>query len=217
MDDEKSNNFFWPSYVDLMTALFAVVLVLFVLSFKLFSDKNRDLNMEKDKVLILLDKYQKIENIEKQMEALDSAGIFKYDRKFRRYIVKDLEGVEIFDSNKWVIREKYRQPAIKAGEKINNLIRSFDGEKDIRFMIVIEGNAANKWDGSYDTDSEHGYKLSYNRALALFYLWKEEEIDFPEGTEIIISGSGFSGIGRDPEEKNNKRFIIHIIPKVDKL
>ncbi len=31
--------FFWPGLADLMTALFAVMLVLFVLSFKLFKDK----------------------------------------------------------------------------------------------------------------------------------------------------------------------------------
>jgi len=215
--DNESNNFFWPSYVDLMTALFAVALVLFVLSFKLFSDRNRDLNAEKDKVLILLDKYQKIENIEKQMEAIDSTEIFSYDSEFKRYIVKELKGVEIFDSNEAIIRDKYREPAIEAGRKINSLLTSYNKEDNIRFMVVIEGNAANKWDGSWDKDSEHGYELSYERALALYYLWKEAKINFPEGTEIIISGSGFSGVGRDTIEENNKRFIIHIIPKMDKL
>ena len=39
---KESKDFFWPSYVDLMTALFLTMLVMFVLSFKLFKDKQRD-------------------------------------------------------------------------------------------------------------------------------------------------------------------------------
>ena len=36
---QQSSDFFWPSYVDLMTSLFVVMLVLFVYSFKLFKDR----------------------------------------------------------------------------------------------------------------------------------------------------------------------------------
>ena len=39
--DQDRKDFFWPSYVDLMTALFLVMLVLFVLSYKRFQDKQR--------------------------------------------------------------------------------------------------------------------------------------------------------------------------------
>ena len=60
------------------------------------------------------------------------------------------------------------------------------------------------------------YELSYRRALALYNQWKH--LNFRESnTEIIIAGSGFNGINRDKiVEDNNKRFIIQIIPKIDK-
>ena len=41
-DDQQRSDFFWPSYVDLMTSLFVVMLVLFVYSFKLFRDREQE-------------------------------------------------------------------------------------------------------------------------------------------------------------------------------
>jgi hypothetical protein len=38
---KESKDFFWPSYVDLMTALFLIMLVLFVLGFKRSNYKQR--------------------------------------------------------------------------------------------------------------------------------------------------------------------------------
>ena len=60
------------------------------------------------------------------------------------------------------------------------------------------------------------YELSYRRALALYNKWKG--LNFRESnTEIIIAGSGFNGVNRDNiVEDNNKRFIIQIIPKIEK-
>ena len=39
---KESKDFFWPSYVDLMTALFLTMLVMFVLSYKLFQRQAGD-------------------------------------------------------------------------------------------------------------------------------------------------------------------------------
>jgi len=42
------------------------------------------------------------------------------------------------------------------------------------------------------------YRLSYNRALALYRRWLSQGIDLRKfNTEVIIAGSGFSGINRD--------------------
>jgi hypothetical protein len=215
--DNKSNNFFWPSYVDLMTVLFAIALVLFVLSFKLFDDRSKELVDEKGKVLVIAEKYEKIKDIEKQIQAIENTGKFDYDNVYKRFILKDLTGKEIFKSHEDKIKEEYKNPSIEAGICVRKLLEKFSHEKNLRFMIVIEGNTANKWDGSLDKDDLYGYKLSYKRALALYNLWLSAKINFPKGTEIIISGSGFSGVGRDPIEENNKRFLIHIIPKIEKF
>lgn len=62
------------------------------------------------------------------------------------------------------------------------------------------------------------YRLSYNRALALYRRWLSQGIDLRKfNTEVIIAWSGFSGINRDKKvEENNKRFIIQIIPNVSR-
>lgn len=38
--NENNNGSFWPSYVDIMTTLFAIMLVLFAVSFSRFKIKN---------------------------------------------------------------------------------------------------------------------------------------------------------------------------------
>lgn len=84
----------------------------------------------------------------------------------------------------------------------------------------MKGNAAIPWEQlknrTFNADSKNMYKLSYERALALYLRWKAIGIDLRRyNTEIIIAGSGFNGINRDNiKEDNNKRFIIQIIPKI---
>ncbi len=88
--------------------------------------------------------------------------------------------------------------------------------------MVIEGNAAIKWEnlqsGNFNPDNIAMYRLSYNRALALYLYWKNKGIDFRQyNTEVIIAGSGYNGINRDDRiEDYNKRFVIQIIPKINK-
>ena len=75
---------------------------------------------------------------------------------------------------------------------------------------------ANSWDKKFSTDSEYGYKKSYERALAVYDLWSNNNIDLRKyNSEILISGSGFNGLCRDKVEENNKRFSIQIIPKIE--
>ena len=62
------------------------------------------------------------------------------------------------------------------------------------------------------------YDLSYRRALALYNRWRSKGLNFRQyNTEIIIAGSGFNGNNRDTIiEDYNKRFVIQIIPKIDR-
>lgn len=214
--EKNRKDFFWVSYVDLMTALFAVMLILFVLSYKLFRDRENDLKKERDKYEVLAKEYVRIQKIDMQIKALENTGAFSYDSIYKRFLVKDFIGQEIFQSKSDVIKPEYYQAAENAGKKIKDLIDNLYKQEKIRFLVLIEGNTANKFDGSIDKDNEYGYNLSYRRALALFKYWKSKGIVFdPSITEIIIAGSGFSGVGRDPIEENNKRFLIQIIPKIN--
>ena len=51
--DGKNNGSFWPSYVDIMTTLFAIMLVLFTVSFSRFKIKEKQLQA-------LVDEYENI-------------------------------------------------------------------------------------------------------------------------------------------------------------
>jgi hypothetical protein len=85
---------------------------------------------------------------------------------------------------------------------------------------VIEGTAAIPYKDliakTFNPDNKNMYLLSYRRALALYERWKHLNLR-DSNTEVIIAGSGFNGINRDTKnEDNNKRFVIQIIPKIDR-
>ena len=89
---------------------------------------------------------------------------------------------------------------------------------DYSYLLVIEGYSAN--DGTMSQDRTYNYKLSYDRALALYNRWRNEgQINLRKyNTEILICGSGLNGINRDSKvEANNKRFVIQILPKIRKF
>jgi len=48
--EKNSRNFFWASYADLMTALFIITLVLFVLSYKMFTNKAAAVLSQKEEI-----------------------------------------------------------------------------------------------------------------------------------------------------------------------
>jgi hypothetical protein len=77
--EDNRKNFFWTSYVDLMTALFAIVLVLFILSFKQFDD-------ERKKFRVKQNEFRKIEEVKNNLKVLMSdTAFFKYEKDYKRY------------------------------------------------------------------------------------------------------------------------------------
>src|SRR5690606_16298724 len=105
-----------------------------------------------------------------------------------------------------------KNKAIEAGKQLERFLGTLmDGEKDISYLLVIEGNMANSWDRQYSSDNAYGYRTSYQRALALYELWQQNGINFRKyNVEVMLCGSGFSGLCRDETEENNKRFSIQI-------
>ena len=99
--------------------------------------------------------------------------------------------------------------------------------KKFNYLLIIEGYSANKIiDKStkqmeWEADREYNYKLSFERALALYNHWRKvDSIDLRKypNVEVQICGSGLNGIHRDTKlEANNKRFIVQIIPRVAKI
>lgn len=205
----KKSDFFWVSFSDLMTTLFFVMLVLFVLTV-IF------LKIEQGKTEAKVEELEKIVQLEQQFRPLQDGGDFHYLIDCKKFIAKDLMGVEIFESEKTTILPNYLDKTINVGRKLEDFLNNLEKQNpDFSYLLVIEGNMANNHRKSINKNSEYGFKTSYERALAVYNLWVANGIDFRKSNvEVLISGSGFNGLCREDIEENNKRFSIQIIPKV---
>lgn len=199
MGKNKKETFFWTSYSDLMTSLFFVMLVLFVLVIVLLHNKI-------SKQALKLEEFEKIEEIKKSLNNIDSA-YFAYNPDYKKHILKIRVNFPTGESNISYINSNTQQQLKQAGRAIKNQVAEITGTNpEIQYLLIIEGQA------SKDNYAQN-YELSYGRALALSRFWQNSGIDFGKNCEVLISGSGTGGSMRDKNEKNNQRFLIHIIPK----
>ena len=207
---KKHKDFFWMSFSDLMTSLFFVVLVLYVLTYVMLKKEQNKLEVENKKLNQIL-------QLEQQFKPLQNDDDFIYLQDCKKYVSKELTDVEIFEPNKTTILEEFKKSTIKVGYKLENLLKDLNKTNaDFSYLIIIEGNMANTWDKKYNKNSDYGYKTSFERALAVYNLWSINDIDLRKyNSEILISGSGYNGLCRDKVEENNKRFSIQIIPKIE--
>lgn len=203
MIDTKEDAAFWPSYVDLMTGLFIITLVLFVFSY-------RALSAQRDRLKVSADNYRRLQEIDAAIKELADAEHFEYQSEFKRYVFKRQVQFARGDAN---IAPEYYGFLQETGEAMTRLVKRLreDPEKrGIRYLILIEGMSSKD-------NYKDNFGLSYRRALALYTFWQQNHISFdPEICEVVISGSGTEGIGRygGAEELKNQRFLIQIIPKV---
>jgi hypothetical protein len=206
---KKNTDLFWVSFSDLMTSLFFIMLVLFVLTVVY-------LKMEQSKIIAEKEELQKIVQLEKQFRPLQKDGDFYYLEACRKFVAKDLLGKEIFERNKTKILSEYVQPTLAVGKKLEQFLNNLEkNNPDFLYLLVIEGNMGNSYDMKFDEDDNFGYTKSYERALAVYNLWILNNVNFRKSNvEVLISGSGFNGLCREGNEENNKRFSIQIIPKV---
>jgi len=205
----KKANFFWASYADLMTSLFFIMLVLFVLTVVIL--KRRQAGLEDD-----IERLNKIIKLEQQFAPLQNDPDFYFLPDCKKYIYKELVGVEIFNPTEIQIKPEFVAQTLEAGKKIEAFLKGLNKlNPGFSYLLVIEGNMANRFDFSINKDSKWGYSQSYQRALSVYNLWTDSKIDFRKyNVEVLICGSGFNGLCRDDVEDNNKRFSIQIIPKV---
>ena len=202
----KKTGFFWVSYADLMTSLFFVMLVLYVITFVI-------LQAEVGKIKADAEKLNKIEKIEKALQNLDKK-YFEFDDVNKRYKLKTDVQFKPGSDKITDIPLKTRTEIFQAGkelyEKISEIISS---NSNVDYLLIIEGNTQRTERNYIDIPNE-GYKLSYRRALGLYNFWKSMDLDFRkigEQCEIIIAGSGYFGQSRDlKNERNNRRFTIQI-------
>jgi outer membrane protein OmpA-like peptidoglycan-associated protein len=205
----KSSGFFWPSFADLMTALFFIMLVLYVLTYLKLSNERRIIEKEKKVTEIQLNKIKEIQAAVKELPK----EYFQYDSIYKRFsLVQNVE----FEKGKDVIKPNDKEYLINVGNSIQKLINDLKtkySQQDIKYVVIIEGMASN------DNFSDN-FPLSYKRAWAVLKLWQEQNIVLdPTVCEIQVAGSGTEGIGRFPrkEEFKNQRILIQIVPKIGEI
>ena len=196
------------------------MMVLFVLSFRLFREREEQLEM-------FVTNYKKIKELELALHRLDESPYFEYQPQNQRY---ELMVPVQFKQWEYEIPQKYTKNLIEAGQQLQALIEEADrsslaNELDVKYLVIVEGMAARD---PRNTDInrdpafiQQAYLLSYQRALALAGLWRKNGITFDKDNfELVIAGSGIYGSGRYAgvgQEGKNRRFLIQIIPKTGQL
>ena len=207
---KNNNGSFWPSYVDIMTTLFAIMLVLFVVSYSRFKIKEKQLKS-------LVDEYENIITVYSTVGSIDSTAYFGYNEEYLKHLFTvdveyqqkeyRIDKLKLDEYDKYAADTK-RDSIIEAGKLIKNTILDLekskrileaiqtDSKNNIKFLVVIEGQASKI---SFNIDDWHNnYTLSYLRARFLNEFWKQNNIDLASipRCELIISGSGEGGVPR---------------------
>jgi len=198
----KGSSFFWPSFTDLMTSLFFIMLVLYVLTYLKLTNQQKATEQQ-------LNKIREIQSAVKELPK----EYFVYDSIFKRFsLVRNIE----FEPREDIIKEKDIQYLVDVGNSIRTLIQTLKNQyanQDIKYVVIIEGMASS--DNYLDN-----FPLSYKRAWAVQKLWQQRGI-MPDQSvcEIQVAGSGTGGIGRFPgtEERKNQRILIQIVPKIGEI
>ena len=214
---------FWPSYVDIVTTLFAIMVVLFAVSYSRFRVMEEDLRK-------IVAKYEEIKKIYQTVENIDTT-YFAYDSTYVKHIFKIQVTYQTGEFSLYKLKpdltnseeaDALRERIVAAGQEIKRTVQGLqnmrDKKQDIKYLVVIEGQASA--DGYYVNPNFNNDVLSYQRALELHRFWKEKEIDFSvmPKCELVISGSGQGGVPRDAtREENNQRFLIHIVPVIGNI
>lgn len=217
---KSKNDFFWPSFADLVTSLFFIMLVLYVFTYVQLKHKN----------IVLEEKVKIIETVEANLIPLkQDTALFKFEEQYNRFKlafeVKFNADRAVILSDKDLINPVYTRKKIQeAGLKLRSVIDGLKRRKEsdpkmrnLSYILVIAGYASKDYNPNR---LAHNYELSYKRALSLWSYWKYTMgIDFesPEYRNLIdlqISGNGWGGVGRLNNEDDNQRFLIQIFPKI---
>ena len=229
MAKKTKQSFFWVSYSDLMTSLFFIMLLLFVLASGGFYLQSRATKAQ----------LNKIEEIQQAVKQLPKDYFYEDWVNHRWTLKKEFSpAFNQRDDNIYLLNDTTK--LIEVGKSLMTVIDKLNDMKEtskykdmnISFLVVIEGMASR--DNYIDNDV-----LSYRRALSLYYLWKKNGINFEQSQcEVQISGSGVRGIRPhntdyydalskgDPkaaskfdfnEEKKNQCIIIQIVPKISNI
>mgnify|MGYP006363021951 CR=1 FL=1 len=210
----KNKESFWPSYVDIMTTLFAVMLILFAVSYARFKLKEGQLEM-------LVNEYKDIIDVYSTVDSIDNSGYYAYDTQYlkhtltvsiayqdKEYDISSKLKYDLTDKRKAdEKRDSIRQAGLLVQNIIYDLEKSNSDSKNIKFLVVIEGQSSKI--PFNDNDWQNNETLSFLRAEFLKKFWTDpvskggcglfkntSENDINSKCEIIVAGSGEGGVPR---------------------
>ena len=128
MARNKKESFFWTSYSDLMTSLFFVMLVLFVLVIVLLNKKMEAPQKQ-------LDDIKEVVNSTKE---LDKSAYFDYRAEYKKYVLN----VDCFFDERKTDLEDLQADTKKlkaAGEEIKAFLNN---NSENQYVMIIEGQAS---------------------------------------------------------------------------
>ena len=233
MDNQDHKSSFWPSYVDVMTTLFAIMLVLFAVSYTRFKIKQKELEAFKDKYEEIMSIYQAVDNID--------STYFEFNEDYLKHIFKiqvtyqkgqfslnkllqdDIKSAQFNPVGANQIRQQIKDAGNEIKNTITKLQQADSMKTEIKYLVVIEGQASA--DGYHTDDYYNNDVLSYQRALKLHEFWRDSaNINFTkmERCELVIAGSGEGGVPRadrvsEKDDSQNQRFLIHIVPVIGNI
>lgn len=206
---KKKESYFWTSYSDLMTNLFFVMLMLFVLTIAILRRQMVRIEEERRATQAQLDK---IKELEESIKNIDTT-YFEYNSEYKTHILKTQVKFDRQKADIAVLSEDTKQELFAVRDMLRDSLISFcQKTPNATYLLIIEGQASkDSWSGNNE--------LSYERALALFKFWFNDEenpnlkfYDLP--CEVIIAGAGcMEGKPRAYENEDNQRFLIRILPK----
>lgn len=201
-------SFFWTSYSDLMTSLFIIMLVLFVLVIVLLHKRMEATIVEKEQIERVLEDIKKVEASTRDLEG----KYFSYNKEYEKFILNIKCQFPVREYDISLLDAGTRDKLMDAGQQVKDFL---ERHSENQYLVIVEGQASansEKW-------TEYNYNLSFQRALSLIKFWATNpKVKFSEkNCELQIAGSGDGRLSaktmRDPINEKNQRFLIYIIPK----
>lgn len=204
-------------YADLLTSLFFVMLVLFVITFAFLKKKNEELMTQNIQLEL-------IREVEKALGSLNET-YFRFDQENKRYKLNlDItfrSGSDNFN-DLTNLEKNYLEEA--GWNLYNTILELIEENPKVEYLLIVEGNtqrATYNGNWNYEAIPDVGYELSYRRALSLVNFWKKDRnIPFDniaDNCELLIAGSGYFGQSREIDENLNRRFTIQVTSKIGKF
>ena len=204
---KKKGSYFWTSYSDLMTNLFFIMLVLFVLAISLL---HREIKSVEDERNATQAELAKINEIREAIQKIDTT-YFEYNHDYKKHILKTVVKFKKGSSDINDLDNKIKKELQDVKETISNFLGELvSKDRNASYLLVIEGQASRD-------DYSLNNQLSYERALSLFKFWFPNSNSLSFGKypcEIVIAGAGYwEGKPRSSVNDENQRFLIQIMPK----